>query len=179
MFARKMFLSHIVAIILLLTACGTPATPPPTPTSTPDPTKGGIEGKVYRSDTGESIAGASVTLNDATKEAEDPERRIAESTTDQEGRYAFVSIEPGSYTLSVSFIFQNASDSPCESTTKRDAQGNVISVGFPMYTREDMLFGASVVDQDDGSLELNAFTMLESEVAAGDLVKVDIDLYCQ
>jgi len=179
MFARKMFLSLVVVIILLLTACGTPANPLPTPTMTPDPTKGGIEGKVYRSDTGESIANVSVTLNDATKEAEDPERSVAESTTDQEGRYSFVNIEPGSYTLSVSFIFQNASDSPCQSTTERDAQGNILSLGFPMYTREDMLFGASVVDRDNGSLELNAFTMLESKVAVGDLVKVDIDLYCQ
>ena len=172
MFARKMFLSLVAVIILLLTACGTP-------TMTPDPTKGGIEGKVYRSDTGESIANASVTLSDATKEANDPERSVAESTTDQEGRYSFVNIEPGSYTLRVSFIFQNASDSPCESTIERDAQGNVISVGMPIYTREDMLFSASVVDRDDGSLELYVSTMQWSEVAAGDLVKVDIDLYCQ
>jgi hypothetical protein len=160
---------------LLISGCGLGQLLEPTP----DPTKGRIEGRVYRSDTDESIANASVTLNDATKEAEDPERSVAETTTDQQGRYSLVNIEPGDYTLSVSFIFQNASDSPCEPTTKRDLQGNVVQVGFPIYTRDDMLFGASAVDRDDGSLELNVFTMLVSEVAAGDLVQVDIDLKCQ
>ena len=170
----------IVAVVLLAGCSGIlPA--PATATSTADPT--GIEGRVYRSDTDESFANASVELSDAAKEAEDPNRTVAKTTTDQEGRYSFAGIQPGGYTLNVPLEFVNASDSPCK-LAKLGPESNLQSSQAPLvsrftYTSHEMMFGARAAERDGGGLELNAFTMLVSEVAAGDLVTVDIDLKCQ
>lgn len=166
-------------LLLFLVSCGVPATPtplPPTATPTPIPptatplptatpilTTGRIEGKVFRSDTGKSIANATVSLDDATLDPKDPKFKVSETTTDVQGRYSFADVKPGRYSMSVTWLFQNQSDSPCP------------GVGM---TRDGWLVIVGV--RKDGGLVLVA-TGVEQKftVAAGETLRRDIDLSCK
>ena len=97
MIGHKQVLQLIIAVILVisfLVGCGTPTT-------------GKIEGMVYRSDMMEPIPGATVKLSLSGSD-------VAETTTDEQGKYSFAKLKPDTaYLLSVVAIFKNKNASPC------------------------------------------------------------------
>ena len=115
----KMSLAILVTVVaLLLSACSTPtavlptatpisptSTPNPTPTpapptATPKPSTGRIEGRVYRSDTNQSIANATLILLIKSEESGTfAEKIVTVTTTDADGHYSFFAVKPDPYYL--------------------------------------------------------------------------------
>jgi len=108
----------VMLVALFLSACSTPkaalptatpvsptSTPNPTPspappTATPKTTTGGIEGRVYRSDTDQAVANATLIL--LVKGGETgtyAEKIVAVTSTDADGRYSFSAVKPDPYYL--------------------------------------------------------------------------------
>ena len=149
---------------LLPTATSTPLTPtltatmtPLPPTATPVPTTGMIEGRVWRSDTAEPVAGAVVALSDATTNQD-----VAKSTADAQGHYSFIEVKPGTYLLAVTWKFQVQAGSPCQGVDiTRDNWFTIVGV------------------QPDSGLLLVATGNEPFAIAAGDLRHQEIDLACQ
>jgi hypothetical protein len=88
-----------------LTSTPTP-TSTSTPTVTPTPTAGRIQGKVYWMEAGVSapIENALVELVNAALKPEDSKYNVAETLTDENGRYIFGNLDPGEYGLNVALI---------------------------------------------------------------------------
>ena len=160
------------------TATAKPTLEPPataTPTTTTDPTKGRFEGAIYFS--GEPFVGATVSLGDPTKDAKDPEYRVAEVTTDAQGSYSFV-VDPGEYTLGVVLVFSE-SDYLCPAQS-----GGIPMVWIPSVpTSEtdptkmvDRWFGVWGT-RSDGAKILIASSDSKT-VAAGDVVQRDMFAGC-
>jgi 5-hydroxyisourate hydrolase-like protein (transthyretin family) len=87
---QSLFISILSALVLLLSACGAGGSQAP------------ISGKIQIDAPGGKYpaAGLEVHLSDpALLEAEDPNARLATVYTDEEGRYAFPDVKPGSYSL--------------------------------------------------------------------------------
>jgi hypothetical protein len=140
-------------------ACTLPtatATPLP-PTATPVRTTGRIEGRVWRSDTAKPVPDAVVFLSDATTEQD-----VAESTADAQGRYLFAEIEPGTYSLSATWKFDNQADAPCQGVDMT-VEGWFVIVGV----------------QPEGGLLLVATSGEQFNIAAGDVRQQEIDLSCR
>ena len=117
----------VLEMTFLLTACVLTIPPPesqqslavsesssptlvPTTTSVPVPTTG-IMGRVFRSDTDNSISLAVVELK--VPISDEKFETIAELTTDEAGHYSFNDIEPGKYSINVLMEYENADDVPC------------------------------------------------------------------
>ncbi len=60
----------------------------------PKPAKGGVKGRVYNAATGESLVGATIVLKET----------ITGTITDRDGNYYLTGLNPGTYTILVSFI---------------------------------------------------------------------------
>jgi hypothetical protein len=180
----------LLLALLFLSACGmsdilsstppatpTPAptaTPPPTPTSapTPTPTTGKVVGRVFRSDTDAPIANASVELHDLALDAKDPGWKVAEVSTDKQGRYSFDGIKPGKYSLSVFAAFKNEADMPCPAVADTLLSITVTQSGWLARTGIQESTGQWAMIAVGGEKD-------EMSVAAGDVLQKDIDLKCK
>lgn len=128
----------------------------------PDPAAGRITGRVFRSDTQAPIIGGQLTLTDRALPENDPARTVATTTTDEQGRFGFASVRPGTYGLSLSATFASARDLPCDKGIYTTPEGHLAIVGR----------------RADGSLVIVVSTKDISLPAKGESV-VTIDLSCK
>lgn len=146
------------AALVLPTTTPLPPTLSPTPvlpTGTPDPTKGKIEGRVYRSDTNQAIVNTGVTLRDTEY------KELLKTMTDMQGRYQIPSLQPGKYSLSVELSFTDPVFSSC---------GNLSVTGG------DWLF---VTEVRGGKQVLLGADRLSFDVPAGEILTTDLALTCK
>lgn len=123
-----------------------------------------IFGKVFRSDTGELITGGEVSLSMPSAEGTESER-ISEVKTDDAGRYSFVDIAPGTYTLSIAVEYKNEKLLPCElglMGLTATADGWLLGVGVRESDKTFFVIGAS-----DGFA-----------VESAEMLEKDIDISC-
>jgi hypothetical protein len=181
--AQKMLMTTFGAITLLLSACSALATPQPTPTlvPTPTPTTARFEGTIYFLD--EPFVGAMVDINDPSKDAKDPNYKIAEVTTDVQGSYSFV-VDPGQYILGVTLAFSE-SDYPCPASQSFGIPATWIPSESTSETDATKLtnpwFGVWGTQSDQSGAPLRRLLIASSDsitVAAGDVVQRDMFAIC-
>jgi Carboxypeptidase regulatory-like domain len=86
-----------------------------------------IKGRVFRSDTGQAVSGATVQL---LRSGHSEERDgLVSRTTDLEGRYQFAAVEEGEYSVAVEATYERQADAPCKLQVGRneDARGIVFT----------------------------------------------------
>jgi hypothetical protein len=71
---------------------------------------GSLSGRVFRSDTGQPIAGATVVLLDGSES----QAHSAKTTTDASGEYQFSEVRPGRYKVTVRASYEDQGDAPCQ-----------------------------------------------------------------
>jgi uncharacterized protein YgiM (DUF1202 family) len=143
------------------------AEPSESTSSTSGPT-GKLNGRVFRSNTNEPIPNAIIELNDTALDSVNPAYKVAETTSDQQGFYAFDTVRPGDYVLEVTMELERKSDGPCPVSTGlffyRDADLN------------DLLFVLIGQESDGDSVLITGGFGIR--VNANELVQRDLDLYC-
>lgn len=88
--------------------------------------KSTLNGKVFRSDSGESISNSYILLVDET----DQEKQF-DTRADEAGNYIFGHIPAGRYTVSIYAWFGNRDEIPCQNPLKqKTADGGEITVGW-------------------------------------------------
>jgi len=86
--------------------------------------KSNLKGRVFRSDSGESIANSYVIL-----ESESDQEKKFDTRTDEAGNYIFGHIPPGSYTVSIYTWFGKRDEVPCQNPLKQmTADGGEVAV---------------------------------------------------
>ena len=86
--------------------------------------KSNLKGRVFRSDSGESIANSYIILQN-----ESDQEKNFDNRTDEAGNYVFGHIPPGSYTVSVYAWFRKRNEVPCQNPLKQmTADGGEITV---------------------------------------------------
>ena len=166
-------------VIMLIVGCNTPAATPvpstiaPTLTSVPStitatlppPNQGPgrIEGQVFIS-AGKKIplAGASVSLTDATLSRVDPKALVAEVTTDASGKFAFSEVKPGRYTL---FIRAILSELP----------SGIAECPIGIYFEDWWIYSEITAE---GHVDTSATLTTEFSVSIGDIVRYDVNFAC-
>lgn len=150
-------------------------TPPlftPTPTLTPMPVSGQIVGKVYWRETGATIQNAIVALNNSALEDEDPNYKIAETLTDENGRYVFDNLEPGEFGLMVILMPDKheikTSDLPTCTTS---------GIAFDVGKNDELLFAMSVLYKNGQvAYIVGGFGV---EMPTTSIIEMDLEIFCR
>lgn len=152
-------------------------TPTVTPTQIPSATSttmatttattGRFEGKVFRSDTDEALAGVTIELLDATQVGDAPKQVVAEATTDAQGRYVLPA-SPGVYSLLAVITANSEAAFPCTDPT-----------GFGLVMTEAGWLATISTQKTTGLKLFLASEGEERTLAASDVIRLDIDLACQ
>lgn len=96
--------------------------------------KSNLKGRVFRSDSGESIANSYIIL-----ENESDQEKKFDTRTDEAGSYIFGHIPPGSYTVSIYAWFEKRNEVPCQNPFKQmTVDGGEIAVEWQWKSRSFM-----------------------------------------
>ena len=147
-----------------LTATATP-TATSTLTTTPIPTVVKIQGKVYVAKTGATIDNALVTLVNNSLDSKDPNYKVGDILTDENGIYIFDNLESGKYALSVLYV-------PERSSMKLDCKIDLISEGID---------GDTIISMSDTSSEgwkFFLFTPWFIDAPTLGVIEKDLDIPC-
>jgi hypothetical protein len=79
-----------------------------------------LKGKIFRSDTGQSIPNATILLNDGQKKA--AESLPIQAQTDAKGEYIFEHLNVGKYTATIKVSYQRRDDAPCQQLAGKTAE---------------------------------------------------------
>jgi len=71
-----------------------------------------LKGKIFRSDTGEAISGASIILLDEKKS--DKQDNSVEGKADEQGNYTIANVTAGRYTVSIRAWYKTQEEAPCQ-----------------------------------------------------------------
>jgi hypothetical protein len=125
---------------------------------------GKIEGKVWSHDTKKPIPNVEILLSRTGKDLPDSEKDAGKIKTDEKGQYSFSSLKPGEYYITVRAKYCRKEDMPCRP-----------SLGI----KSGELFGfvANARTADGGIIDIAISK--EMTIAAGGLVKIDIELWCE
>ena len=77
-----------------------------------EPKTASLKGKVFRSDMGEAIAGASIILLDENKS--DKQDNSVDTKTDDRGNYSLANVAAGKYTVSIRAWYKTEEEAPCQ-----------------------------------------------------------------
>jgi ABC-type microcin C transport system permease subunit YejE len=94
-----------ILIVVILTLCASSIASDQSKTVT-------LKGKVFRSDTKEPIANASIVLLDE-KKSEKKDNSV-EAKTDEQGNFIFEKLANGKYTVSIRAWYKTQEDAPCQ-----------------------------------------------------------------
>ena len=97
--------------------------------------KGGVRGKVYDTATGETLVGASIIVEGTTRG----------TTTDMKGQYALSGLEPGTYSIVVSFVSYQKK----KFTKIRVTSGNNTLLNVPLNPASENISEVEVVGRID------------------------------
>jgi len=97
--------------------------------------KGGVRGKVYDAETGETLVGASIVVEGTTRG----------TTTGMDGKYTLSGLEPGNYTLVVSFVSYQKK----KFTNIRITSGNNTLLDVPLNPATENITEVEVVGRVD------------------------------
>lgn len=100
---NRITLSLLLAVALVI---GTPAL------ATDESKTVSLKGRIFRSDTKEPIANASITLLD-DKKSEKQDNSV-DTNTDEQGNYVFEKVVAGKYTVSIRAWYETQEDAPCQ-----------------------------------------------------------------
>lgn len=125
----------------------------------------GVEGRVFLSaDKKVPFGGVTVSLYDATLDAEDPKALVSEVATDEKGNYAFAEVKPGTYTLAVS--------------AKVSSLPAGITCSFPGFAmRGNWMIISGTTASGDGVT--SAILQEQFSVSTGDMVRYNLDFECE
>jgi hypothetical protein len=127
-----------------------------------------VTGRVFRSDTKRTFAGAAVRLELAGKDIPEEKKVVAEVKTDAKGNYSFARVAPGAYLLAAVVVFQSDGESPCK----------VESIGLNLFP-ESNAYGWSVHMMRTNVGVIESISSKEFSVSVGRNVQKDIDLKCK
>lgn len=147
-----------------------------TPTFTPTPAFAQIEGQVVQMHKEESlpIENAQVQLVDESVDRDDPEYRLGEVFTDEDGRYTFDRLEPGEYGLNV-YILPTRYDVKTASGPFKCRLSQPI---MPVVNSENELV-IYFDDKTDTGQPYFAAIGFQVEITEIEVIHKDLEIYCE
>lgn len=110
--------------------------------------RGSIGGRIYRSDTNQPIANASIFLLDEAELEAGDEYQLKDVKTDSEGRYLMTDVPAGKYALSVRTLYSSEMDAPCNgiagAETRSGDQVRVVRTTFDEPMQVVLVKGVTV-----------------------------------